>query len=78
MERLKMSLCALMGVVLTVLVAMVVFPIRARTRLRKKTAKLLERLGNLAFYLMGEFCEVGLSSPCQAAVALPTWMAEII
>lgn len=63
MERLKMSLCALMGVVLTVLVAMVVFPIRARTRLRKKTAKLLERLGNLAFYLMGEFCEVRLSSP---------------
>ena len=63
MGRLKTSLSALMGVVLTVLVAMVVFPIRARTRLRKKTAKLLERLGNLAFYLMGEFCEVRLSRP---------------
>lgn len=58
MERLKLSLCALIGVLLSVLVAMMVFPVRARTRLRKRTAKLLERMGNLAFYLMGEFCEV--------------------
>lgn len=58
MERLKLSLCALIGVLLSVLVAMLVFPVRARTRLRKRTAQLLERMGNLAFYLMGEFCEV--------------------
>lgn len=58
MERLKLSLCALIGVLLTVLAAAAVFPIRARTRLRKRTAKLLERMGNLAFYLLGEFCEV--------------------
>ncbi len=64
MERLKLSLCALIGVLLTVLVAVVVFPIRARTMLRKRTAKLLERMGNLAFYLMGEFCEVSPCLPC--------------
>ena len=64
MERLKLSLCALIGVLLTVLVAVVVFPIRARTMLRKRTAKLLERMGNLAFYLMGEFCEVSHCPPC--------------
>ena len=66
MERLKLSLCALIGVLLTVLVAVVVFPIRARTMLRKRTAMLLERMGNLAFYLMGEFCEV---SPSRHAAA---------
>lgn len=61
MERLKLSLCALIGVLLTVLVAVIVFPIRARTILRKRTAMLLERMGNLAFYLMGEFCEASPS-----------------
>ena len=81
MERLKLSLCALIGVLLTVLVAVVVFPIRARTMLRKRTAKLLERMGNLAFYLMGEFCEASLSrhatqnrhlSACAACETLQT------
>ena len=63
MERLKLSLCTLIGVLLTVLVAVVLFPIRARTKLRQRTAEVLERMGNLAFYLMGEFCEV--SPSCQ-------------
>ena len=58
MGRLKLSLCVLIGVLLTVVVALAVFPIRARTLLRKRTAAVLERMGNLAFYLMGEFCEV--------------------
>ena len=66
MERLKLSLCALIGVLLTVLVAVAVFPIRARTMLRQRTAKVLERMGNLAFYLMGEFCEVSPSCPASA------------
>ena len=53
------------GVLLTVLVAIVVFPVRARTRLRKRTAKLLERMGNLAFYLLGEFTQVRTPAPQQ-------------
>ena len=65
MERLKLSLCALIGVLLTVLVAIVVFPVRARTRLRKRTAKLLERMGNLAFYLLGEFTQVRAPAPVE-------------
>ena len=65
MERLKLSLCALIGVLLTVLVAIVIFPVRARTRLRKRTAKLLERMGNLAFYLLGEFTQVRTPAPQQ-------------
>jgi hypothetical protein len=44
--------------VITVLAAFVVFPIRARTRLRKCTARVLERTGGLALQLLGEFCEV--------------------
>ncbi len=57
-ERLKLSLCGCIGVLLTVLSAAVVFPVRARTRLRKSTAHILENLGNLAFQLLGEFCQV--------------------
>ncbi|EIE25087.1 hypothetical protein COCSUDRAFT_65088 [Coccomyxa subellipsoidea C-169] len=56
-ERLKLSLCGCIGVLLTVLSAAVVFPVRARTRLRKSTAHILENLGNLAFQLLGEFCQ---------------------
>jgi hypothetical protein len=70
-ERLKLSLCAVIGVLLSVLVAMLVFPVRARARLRKRTAKLLERMGNLAFYLMGEFCEVRSSALSWNAAASP-------
>lgn len=44
--------------VITVTAAFIVFPVRARTRLRKSTASILERTGNLAFALLGEFCEV--------------------
>ncbi len=58
MSRLKLSLCGCIGVMLTVLAAAVVFPVRARSRLRKSTAHILEDLGSLAFQLLGEFCQV--------------------
>lgn len=58
MNRLKLSLCGCIGVMLTVLAAAVVFPVRAGSRLRKSTARILEDLGSLAFQLLGEFCQV--------------------
>jgi hypothetical protein len=68
LNRLKLSLCGCIGVMLTVLAAAVVFPVRARTRLRKSTAGILENLGNLAFQLLGEFCQVCLT------MILKTWL----
>ena len=32
-------------------------PVRAREALRASTARLLEQLGNFAFYTLGEFCQ---------------------
>ena len=58
LSRLKLSLCAIIGVVITMAAAFVVFPIRASARLRRATARMLERTGGLAFHLLGEFCEV--------------------
>ena len=63
MSRLKLSLCGCIGVMLTVLAAAVVFPVRARSRLRKSTARILEDLGSLAFQLLGEFCQVRAAIP---------------
>lgn len=71
MNRLKLMLCGCIGVLLTVLAAAVVFPARARTRLRKSTARILEDTGNLAFHLLGEFCQVRRSLDCGPARKTP-------
>lgn len=84
LSRLKLSLCALIGVVITILAALTVFPSRASARLRRSTARILERTGSLAFQLLGEFCEVwvfpsglvALGSPCAATSETPCVFGE--
>ena len=54
----KILLSAVCGVVVVVLVSLFIFPNTAGRRVKRQSERILERLGNITFRALGEFCQV--------------------
>ncbi|KAK9838506.1 hypothetical protein WJX81_003780 [Elliptochloris bilobata] len=57
LETVKLAANACIGVGIALVVAGTCAPVRAREALRRCTARLLEQLGDFAFFMLGEFCQ---------------------